>query len=88
MDRINVHDFEKAARERMEHAAFEYYAGAACDEDGGSGEGLARWAVPPGSVGPRAFTIRRVGKASHPTDPALGQDVGRTALVQAAISHV
>jgi 4-hydroxymandelate oxidase len=32
MDRINVHDFENAARERMEHAAFEYYAGAACDE--------------------------------------------------------
>jgi 4-hydroxymandelate oxidase len=32
MDRLNVHDYERAARERMEHAAFEYYAGAACDE--------------------------------------------------------
>jgi 4-hydroxymandelate oxidase len=32
MPPINVRDFEQAARERMEHAAFEYYAGAACDE--------------------------------------------------------
>ena len=32
MHRINVDDFEAAARERMERAAFEYYAGAACDE--------------------------------------------------------
>ena len=32
MHRVNVQDFETAARERMERTAFEYYAGAACDE--------------------------------------------------------
>lgn len=80
--------FACQAEDAVEPVSAQAVAGAACDEDGGSGEGLARWAVPPGSIGPRAFTIRRVGKASHPTDPALGQDVGRTALVQAAISHV
>jgi len=32
MHPINIGDFERAARERMERTAFEYYAGAACDE--------------------------------------------------------
>ena len=32
MLRLNVQDFENAARDRMERTAFEYYAGAACDE--------------------------------------------------------
>ncbi len=32
MSLINIGDFERAARERMERTAFEYYAGAACDE--------------------------------------------------------
>ena len=32
MARVNIRDFEDAARERMERTAFEYYAGAACDE--------------------------------------------------------
>jgi (S)-2-hydroxy-acid oxidase len=32
MHPINIGDFERAARERMERTAFEYYAGAAGDE--------------------------------------------------------
>ena len=32
MSRVNIQDFENAARERMERTAFRYYAGAACDE--------------------------------------------------------